>query len=270
MPDGALPTPEQLAALLRPRLTGVVDVDTRRRAEYSTDASNYRVVPTAVAFPRSVDDVLAALEVCREHGVPLTMRGGGTSVAGNAVGTGLVLDTSRHLAGVWSVDPEARTAVVEPGAVLDDLQRAAAPYGLRFGPDPSTHARCTLGGMIANNACGPHALSAGRTVDQVLGLDVVTGTGQRLAAGPGTTAAVPGVEELVARSLATIRTEFATFGRQASGYALEHLPPERGRDLAKALVGSEGTCAVVLGATLRLVEAPAATALAVLGYADLA
>ena len=261
---------EQLASLLRPRLTGRVDVDSRRRAEYSTDASNYRVVPTAVAFPRTVEDVLAAAEVCREHGVPLTMRGGGTSVAGNAVGTGLVLDTSRHLARVLAVDPDTRTAVVEPGVVLDDLQRAAAPYRLRFGPDPSTHARCTLGGMIGNNACGPHALSAGRTVDQVVDLDVLTGTGQRLQAGPGTTGEVPGLEEVVSRHLATIRTEFATFGRQASGYALEHLLPERGRNLAGALVGSEGTCALVLGATVRLVEAPAATALVVLGYPDMA
>src|SRR5690606_18053641 len=130
----------------------------RRRAEYSTDASLYRVPPAAVAFPRDAEEVAAALEVCRAAGVPLTARGAGTSIAGNAVGPGLVLDFSRHMGAVREVEPEARTALVEPGAILDALQRAAARYGLRFGPDPSTHGRCTIGGMIGNNACGSRAL----------------------------------------------------------------------------------------------------------------
>jgi FAD/FMN-containing dehydrogenase/Fe-S oxidoreductase len=260
---------DSLARLLRDRGVGEVDVGTRRRAEYSTDASNYRVVPAAVVFPRHVDDVLATLHVCRASGLPVTLRGGGTSVAGNAVGPGVVLDCSRHLDRVLAVDAAARTAVVEPGVVLDALQRATAPHGLRFGPDPSTHARCTFGGMVGNNACGPRALSTGRTSDNVVALDVVTGAGDRVTVGAGVPLP-PAVAAVVRRHLATIRTELGRFPRQASGYSLEHLLPERGSDLAKALVGTEGTCAVVLRATVRLVEAPAATALAVLGYPDMA
>ncbi|MDP9497852.1 MAG: FAD-binding oxidoreductase, partial [Actinomycetota bacterium] len=259
-----------MVELLRRQVTGVVDDTTRRRAEYSTDASNYRVVPSAVVFPRSVDEIVDVLDVCRTTGVPLTARGGGTSVAGNAVGEGVVLDLSRHVNRVLEVDPEARTATVEPGVVLDELQRQAAPHGLRFGPDPSTHARCTLGGMIGNNACGPHALTSGRTAENVVALDVVTGTGARLLAGAGGPPPVPGLEELVQRNLGLIRTEFGRFRRQVSGYSLEHLLPENGRDLAKALVGTEGTCALVLGATVRLVPTAPATALVVLGYPDMA
>ncbi len=257
------------ARLLRAHLAGEVDDSTRRRAEYSSDASNYRVVPEVVAFPRTVEDVLAAVEICRQTGTPLTTRGAGTSVAGNAIGPGVVLDLSRHLHRVVRVDPERRTAVVEPGAVLDDLQRAAAPFGLRFGPDPSTHARCTVGGMIGNNACGARALRYGRTADNVVALDVVDGTGRRFTAGPGL-AGVPGLAGLVQREEAVIRDELGRFPRQVSGYSLEHLLPERGADLAKALVGSEGTCVVVLGATVRLVAIPAATALAVLAFEDMA
>ena len=268
----AAPTADVVAALQR-TLPGRVDVSTRVRAEYSSDASNYRVVPTAVVVPRDVDDLVAAAGVARNCGVPLTMRGGGTSVAGNAVGPGVVVDTSRHLADVLSLDAEAGTAVVQPGVVLADLQRAAAPHGLRFGPDPSTHARCTLGGMIGNNACGPHAVAHGRTAENVLALDVLDGTGRRFTAGAGDvhgTASVPGLQALVDANLALLRTELGRFGRQVSGYSLEHLLPERGRDLAKALVGTEGTCAVTLGATVRLVAVAPATALAILGYPDMA
>ena len=195
-----------------------VDADRRRRAEYSSDASNYRVVPAVVAFPHAVEEVAAALDVCRAYGVPLTVRGAGTSVAGNAIGTGVVLDLSRHLDRLLDLDPQARTAVVQPGVVLDSLQRAAAPHGLRFGPDPSTHARCTIGGMIGNNACGAHALAYGRTADNVVELDVLTGTGERLLARAGTT--TPAVEAVLARHRGTIRTELGRFGRQVSGYSL--------------------------------------------------
>jgi FAD/FMN-containing dehydrogenase/Fe-S oxidoreductase len=247
-----------------------VDASARRRAEYSTDASLYRVPPELVAFPRDTDEVVAVVETCLDLGVPLTARGAGTSIAGNAVGAGVVMDLARHLGRVRSLDPEAATARVEPGAVLDDLQAAARPHGLRFGPDPSTHSRCTLGGMIGNNACGSRALAYGRTADNVLELDVVTGTGQRLVARPGAAGEVPGLEAVVRAGLAPIRTQFGRFARQGSGYSLEHLLPERGGDLARALVGSEGTLAVVLEATVRLVHAPAATVLVVLGYPDMA
>ena len=175
--------PADIAQALRAAMRGEVDESSRRRAEYSSDASNYRVVPQVVAFPRDTDDVLAAAEVSRRTATPLTTRGGGTSIAGNAVGAGIVLDTSRHLGRILEIDPEARTARVEPGVVLASLQAAAAPHGLRFGPDPSTQSRATLGGMIGNNACGPHAVAYGRTADNVLALDVVDGTGRRFTAG---------------------------------------------------------------------------------------
>ena len=247
-----------------------LDASARRRAEYSTDASLYRVPPELVAFPRDPDEVEAVVATCLELGVALTARGAGTSIAGNAVGPGVVMDLGRHLRRVLALDPETATATVEPGVVLDHLQAAARAHGLRFGPDPSTHSRCTLGGMIGNNACGSRALAYGRTADNVLELEVVCGTGQRLRAGPGTAAAVPGLEEVVRANLAPIRTQFGRFARQNSGYQLEHLLPGRGGDLARALAGSEGTLAVVLQATVRLVRAPAAAVLVVLGYPDMA
>ncbi|MBV9452283.1 MAG: FAD-binding protein [Streptosporangiaceae bacterium] len=276
----AAPPPSALADALRK--AGIKDVDSssRRRAEYSSDASNYRVVPAVVAYPRHVDEIVAALTSCREIGVPLTPRGGGTSIAGNALSAGVVLDLSRHLNRVIDVDPPSRTAVVEPGAILDDITAAAAPYGLRFGPDPSTHARATIGGSLGNNACGSRALRYGRTADNVVYLDVVTGAGVRFTArrygrlgmpadGPEGTL-LSAVRSLIGERLALIRTEFGRFNRQVSGYSLEHLLQENGTDLAKFLVGTEGTLALTLGATVRLVEKPAATALAVLGYADMA
>jgi FAD/FMN-containing dehydrogenase/Fe-S oxidoreductase len=253
---------------------GITDTDTtiRRRAEYSSDASNYRVVPMVVIYPRHPDEIIAALSVCRELGVPLVPRGGGTSIAGNALSTGAVLDTSRHLNRVVSVDPETRSAVAEPGAVLDAVTAAASRYGLRFGPDPSTHSRATIGGSIGNNACGSRALRYGRTADNVLALDVVTGNGERFTAGEGDPgpASLGPLRDLVGGHLATIRTEFGRFTRQVSGYSLEHLLPENRFDVAKFLAGTEGTLALTLRATVRLVEAPRATALAVLGYPDMA
>lgn len=250
---------------LRRELGDAVDTETRRRAEYSSDASNYRVVPDAVVFPRSRDDVIATLEIARETGTPLTTRGAGTSVAGNAIGAGIVMDFSRHLNRIVDLDPETRTARVEAGVVLGSLQGAASAHGLRFGPDPSTWARCTIGGMIGNNACGAHSLLHGRTADNVLELDVVDGLGRQFTAGTDLSV-VPGLQDLINRNLATVRTEFGRFGRQVSGYSLEHLLPERGHDLAKALVGTEGTCAIVLEATVQLVDLAQAPLLVALGY----
>jgi FAD/FMN-containing dehydrogenase/Fe-S oxidoreductase len=247
-----------------------VDDSVRRRAEYSSDASNYRVVPDVVVFPRDPDEVLAAVAVCRAEGIPLTCRGAGTSIAGNAIGPGVVLDFSRHLNRVLSVDPDAATAVVQPGAVLDDVSAAGAPYGLRFGPDPSTHSRATVAGALGNNACGARALRYGRSVDNVVSLDVVTAAGARFTAGD--LASAPMAEpltELVAANLAPIRQHFGRFARQGSGYLLDQLLPEKQPSLARFLCGSEGTLAVTLAATVRLVDRPPATALAVLGYPDL-
>jgi FAD/FMN-containing dehydrogenase/Fe-S oxidoreductase len=246
------------------RGAGIADVDgsTLAQALYSSDASLYRVVPQVVVRPRDVDELIGTVAVARETGTPLTMRGAGTSIAGNAVGTGIVVDTSKHLHRVLDLDVEARQATVQPGAVHATLQRAAAAQGLRFGPDPSTHTRCTIGGMIGNNACGSRALGYGRTSDNVVGLDVLTAGGERLAGSP----LVGELDALVASHLATIRTEMGRFTRQVSGYGLEHLLPENGRNLDRFLVGSEGTLGVVLGATVRLVEDAPYRALAVLGY----
>jgi len=272
--------PDELAAALRKAGLSEIETGTRRRAEYTSDASNYRVAPLVVAFPRTTDDLIAALGVCGELGVPLVGRGAGTSIAGNALSAGLVLDTSRHLNRVLSVDPERRTAVVEPGAVLDSVTSAAAPFGLRFGPDPSTHSRATIGGAIGNNACGSRALRYGRSADNVVALDVLAGTGVRFTAarygkdGQAPSAAseaglLADLRALAGGNLATIRTEFGRFTRQVSGYSMEHLLPENDFDVAKFLSGTEGSLALTLGATVRLVDAPRATALAVLGYPDM-
>jgi FAD/FMN-containing dehydrogenase/Fe-S oxidoreductase len=276
-------TPAELTAALRRAGLSDVSASSLDRAAYSSDASCYRVVPAAVARPRDADEVAAALAVCRDLGTPVTCRGAGTSIAGNAVGTGLVLDFSRHMNQVRSVDAGARTAVVQPGVVQAQLHREL-PAGLRFGPDPSSHTRCTIGGMIGNNACGSRALRYGRTSDNVLALDALTASGTRLQLGapavpgtPGAALAGPGdvpeltaLRDVIASGLAPIRTQLGQFGRQVSGYALEHLLPENGFDVRKALVGSEGTLAVITEATLRLVAEPQFRVLAVLGYPDMA
>ncbi|GAA5159336.1 FAD-binding and (Fe-S)-binding domain-containing protein [Amycolatopsis dongchuanensis] len=251
-------------------------------ALYTTDASNYRHAPLGVVLPRTADDVVAAVAACRETGAPVIARGGGTSIAGNACGPGLVLDSSRYFAGVRELDVAARTARVAPGTVLDDLQAVAAPHGLRFGPDPSTHSRCTIGGMIGNNACGSHSVAWGRTADNVESLEVLLYDGTRMTVGPTSRqeadrrAALPGTEgrvyrelrDLVDGNLALLRKELSAWGRRVSGYGLEHLLPENGFNVARALVGSEGTCVTVLDATLRLVELPKHKALAVFGFAS--
>ena len=258
--------PAAQADALRSLLDGEVDASERRRAEYSSDASNYRVPPLAVVFPRSADDVARTIEFASQEGIPITARGGGTSVAGNAIGPGFVLDFSRHLNRLVAVDPETSTATVEPGIVLNDLQRAAASYGLRFGPDPSTQTRCTIGGMIGNNACGPRAVEWGRTSDNVISLDVLTSAAKKRSLGAGN----HDFDDFTTRHLAMIRTRLGQFERQGSGYALEHLLPERGRDLAKAFVGSEGTLGILTQATVRLVPVPKSTALVIIGYESMA
>ncbi|MER7189196.1 FAD-binding and (Fe-S)-binding domain-containing protein [Streptomyces flaveolus] len=257
-----------LEAALRGAVRGEVGFDVASRALTTMDASNYRRVPLGVVAPRDADDVAAVLEVCRERGVPVVARGGGTSIAGQATGTGVVLDFTRHMNRLVSLDPGARTAVVQPGLVLDRLQEAAAPHGLRFGPDPSTHSRCTLGGMIGNNSCGSHSVAWGTTADSVRELTVVTARGRRLRLGRDWAGAPEGLRELVDGDLARLRTGFPALPRRISGYALDALLPEHGADVARSFCGSEGTLGVLTEAEVRLVEAPRARALAVLGYAD--
>lgn len=246
-----------------------VDASSGTRARYSSDAGLTRIPPLAVAFPRTPEQAIAAFDLARAHGVPLTARGGGTSCASNAIGPGLVLDFSRHMNRVISIDPEARTATVEPGCVGSTLQAAAAKHGLRFGPDPSSQNRATIAGMVANNACGPHATAWGRTSDNIVSLDCVDGQGRRFTATTSHDAAlsdVPGLASLIDSNLAPIRTELGRFKRQVSGYSLEHLTPEGGRDLAAMLAGTEGTLVLILSITVRLVPLPDAPVLAALGY----
>ncbi|MGW9170184.1 FAD-binding and (Fe-S)-binding domain-containing protein [Streptomyces decoyicus] len=261
---------------------GKVAGDAGHRAQYAADASNYRHVPLAVVFPRERQHILNALAVCRRLGVPITARGAGTSTSGQALGAGVVLDFSRYFHRLTALDPQARTATVQPGIVLDELQKAAAAHGLLFGADPSTHSRCTLGGMIGNNACGSHSLAWGRTADNIVELEVATYRGtvvrlgemtqeeidEAIAAGDDRGELIAALYRLAQRNLAALRTGLGQFPRQVSGYALEHLLPERRFNLAKALVGSEGTLAVILSATVRLVAPPPARALVVLGFSD--
>ena len=252
-------------------LRALIDVDASSgtQARYSSDAGLTRSPPLAVAFPRTPEQAIAAFDLARAHGVPLTARGGGTSCASNAIGPGLVLDFSRHMNRVISIDPKARTATVEPGCVGSTLQAAAAKHGLRFGPDPSSQNRATIAGMVANNACGPDATAWGRTSDNIVALDCVDGQGRRFTATTGHDTAlsdVPGLASLIDSNLAPIRTELGRFKRQVSGYSLEHLTPEGGRNLAAMLTGTEGTLVLILSVTVRLVPLPDAPVLAALGY----
>lgn len=271
----SIPEGDVIAAALR--RSGVsVSVDRALRSAYSFDASLYRVQPAAVARPRSAEEVAEIVRVCSQLGVPITARGGGTSIAGNAVGPGVVVDYSRHLNRVLDIDTQARTATVQPGVVHDRLQRQLVQHGLRFGPDPSSHTRCTIGGMVGNNACGTRALGYGRTSDNLAAVTMVMADGTFVgisreqsreevralhAAWDGTVAAVD-------RELAVVRTEFGRFGRQVSGYALEHLLPER-FNAAAFLAGSEGTLGLLTSATVDLVPDPAATVLVVLGFGSI-
>ncbi|WP_406003646.1 FAD-binding and (Fe-S)-binding domain-containing protein [Streptomyces sp. NBC_00829] len=259
----------ELARELTRAVRGEVDFTAAARALVTMDASNYRRVPVGVVAPRDATDVAAALEVCRARGVPIVPRGAGTSIAGQATGVGVVLDFTRHMNAVLAVDAGTRTAVVQPGVVLDALRDSVRSDGLTFGPDPSTHSRCTLGGMIGNNSCGSHSVAWGTTADNVRGLSVVTYGGAELRLGQGWEGAPTGLRELVDRNLALLRTGYPQgLPRRISGYALDALLPENGADLTRAFCGSEGTLGVVTEATVRLVEAPRARALAVLGYAD--
>ena len=248
-------------------LAEIVDTSTLTRALYSSDSSLYRVPPQAVAHPRTTDELVALVRAALDAGTPITARGAGTSCAGNAVGPGLVIDVSRHLNRIHSIDPESRTAVIDPGVVQDQLQIAARPFGLRLGPDPSTSNRCTVGGMIGNNACGPRALGYGRMADNVVSLDIITGNGELLTLG---TDDVPQLRSLVAANLGVIRTEFGRFTRQVSGYSLEHLLPEHRFDVAKFFAGTEGTLGVIVRATVRLVADAPERLMVALGYPTMA
>ena len=174
----------ELAADLGEAVAGEVRFDDASRALYATDGSNYRQVPIGVVLPHSADDLERAVAVCRRHGAPVLARGAGTSLAGQCCNVAVVIDTSKYMNRVLGIDPQRRIAVAEPGCVSDDVRDAAAPYGLTFGPDPSTHTHNTIGGMVGNNSCGVHSVMAGRTVDNVYRLEVLTYDGARFWVGP--------------------------------------------------------------------------------------
>jgi FAD/FMN-containing dehydrogenase/Fe-S oxidoreductase len=282
------PMPPDRAALVRELAEAGVPVDgsPRRLAEYAYDASNYRLPPVAVAFPRTVEDVVSVVTVCRAAGVPVVARGGGTSMAGNAIGPGVVLDLSRHMDRVGRIDEEAGTVDVEPGVVLATLTREVEreTSGRRtFAPDPSSKNRATVGGAIGNDACGNHSVRYGRTSDHVAEVDLVTSDGARLTATEtglrATDAADPSsvrraaeltesLTRLARENLSAFRLELGRIPRQVSGYHLQNLLPERHFNIARAVVGSEGTWAVVVGARMKLVPKPASALLVCLGYED--
>jgi hypothetical protein len=273
----------KLALALAAAVAGEVRFDKGTRAVYSADASNYRQVPIGVVIPKSVADIEAAVRVCREFGAPVLPRGGGTSQNGQCVNVAVVIDNSKYLNHVRSIDKAARTADVEPGVVCDALRAAAEEHGLTFGPDPATHSRCTLGGMIGNNSCGAHSVMAGKTVENVEMLEVLTYDGARFTVGPtsdaeyGRIVASGGrqaeiyakLRDLRERYAGQIRTRYPKLKRRVSGYNLDQLLPENGFNVARALVGSEGTCVTVLGATTKLVTSPPGRVLLVLGYRDI-
>ena len=265
-----------LADALRRAITGEVEFSAGDRAMYSADASIYRHIPIGVVAPRTIDEVVAVVDACRRFEVPILARGAGTSIGGQATNAAVVIDMSRHLNKIIEIDPERRIARVQPGVVLDDLRKAAAPFGLTFGPDPSTHSRCTLGGMIGNDSCGARSIAWGKTSDNVLEIDFLLYDGTRLKLGPESLTSpddsphLRSVAELVADNAELIRTTFPSLSRRVSGYALDLLLTENGANLARAMVGTEGTCGLVLEATVELVEAPAHRALVVAGFADMA
>ena len=269
---------QRLEARLRGAIAGEARFDKGARAAYAADASNYRQVPVGVVLPRSVEDIVAAVAVAREHGVPILARGGGTSQCGQGVNAALVLDCSKYLHRVLHVDPAARLARVEPGAVCDTLRDAAERHALTFAPDPATHSRCTLGGMIGNNSCGPHSVMAGKTVENIERLEVLTYDGARFWCGANEDVSrMEGrkadihlrLGKLADKYGDLIRSRFPKIKRRVSGYNLDQLLPENGFHVARALVGSEGTCALTLQAEARLVRSPQHRVLVVRGFPDI-
>lgn len=253
------------------------------RGMYASDASNYRMVPLGVILPRDADDVVTAVAACRKYGAPIFARGGGTAIPGQTVNDGVLFDFSKYMNRIRELDPANKRARVEPGTVLDTLRNAANQFNLTFGPDPATHSRCTLGGMIGNNSCGVHSVLAGETSDNIDELEILTYDGTRMRVGATTDAEVDNIiqgggrrgeiyrklKEFVKTYAVAIRKNFPQIPRRVSGYNLPALLPENHFHVARALVGSECTCVLVLEATTRLIYWPPVRSLLVLGYADI-
>jgi len=272
-----------LQSALRRNVSGEVRFDSGSRAMYATDGSSYRQVPIGVVIPLGVDDVIATIATCREHGAPVLSRGGGTSLAGQCCNTAVVLDFTKYLDKILEIDPQRKNARVQPGVILDHLRNAAEKHHLTFAPDPATHSRCTLGGMIGNNSCGVHSLMAGKTDDNIEALEILTYDGLRMQVGAtskeeleriiragGRRGEIYSSLKSIAETYgALVRKRYPNIPRRVSGYNLNHLLPENGFHVARALVGSEGTCVTVLEATCRLVESPPARVLLVMAYPDI-
>ena len=272
-----------LERALRQEIRGEVRFDDGSRALYATDGSNYRQLPIGVVLPRGADDVIATVSLCHEHGAPILSRGGGTSLAGQCCNVAVVLDFSKYMAGIISIDPERRLARVQPGVILDHLRAAAEQHRLTFAPDPATHDRCTLGGMIGNNSCGVHSVMAGKTDDNIEALDILTYDGVRMKVGATTSEELESIireggrrgeiygklKAIAATYGDLVRQRYPNIPRRVSGYNLNYLLPENGFHVARALVGSEGTCVTVLEATCRLVESPQERVLLVIAYPDI-
>ncbi len=264
-------------------LDGECDFSSAGIALYTSDASNYRQVPLGVVFPKTIEDIVNVTRLCQSYALPVLMRGAGTSQNGQCVNEAIILDCSRHLDRVRKIDVESRSALVDPGVICDSLKAAAESYGLTFGPDPGTHSRCTLGGMIGNNSCGPHSMLAGKTVENVLELEILTSDGVRFWVGPTTDdeyqsiISKGGRRAQIYQELKSIRDKYAKLIRQrypeikrrVSGFNLDQLLPENGFNVARALVGSEGTCVTVLQARVKLIDNPLYTRLVVLGFKDI-
>lgn len=265
---------------LRRTVRGEVRFDRGSRALYAGDASNYRQVPIGVVVPRDEEDVRAAVAACRSFEAPILARGSGTSLAGQSCNVAVVLDFTKYMNRILEIDIEKRIARVQPGVILDTLRAKAEQNQLTFGPDPSTHSRCSLGGMIGNNSCGTHSLISGKTVDNVHELRILLYDGTELTVGATSEAELDTIiraggrrsqiyaalKSIRDRYDAHIRGGFPKIPRRVSGYNLDELLPENGFNVARALVGTEGTCVIVLGATLRLIDSPQHRVLVGLGY----
>src|SRR5581483_4272193 len=272
-----------LRAELLKEIEGEVRFDQGSRALYATDGSSYRQVPIGVVIPRGVDDVVAAIAIAREHGAPILCRGGGTSLAGQCCNFALILDFSKYMAGILELNAAQRIARVQPGVILDHLRAAAERHQLTFGPDPATHDRCTLGGMIGNNSCGVHSVMAGKTDENIESLEIVTYDGERMRVGETSDSELEqiiraggrrgeiysGLKTIREKYAELVRSRYPNIPRRVSGYNLNYLLPENGFNVARVLVGSEGTCVTVLEATCRLVESPQQRVLLAIAYADI-
>jgi len=280
--NGLVADSRALESELRRQVHGEVRFDSGSRALYATDGSNYRQVPIGIVIPRDNDDVIATIATCREHGAPVLCRGGGTSLAGQCCNVAIVLDFSKYMATILELDPERKIARVQPGVILDHLRAAAEKHNLTFGPDPASHSRCTLGGMIGNNSCGVHSVMAGKTDENIEELEILTYDGLRMRVSATSQAELDtnvresgrrgeiyeGLRRIRDQYGALVREKYPDIPRRVSGFNLNYLLPENGFHVARALVGSEGTCVTTLEATCRLVSSPPERLLVVIGCRD--